>query len=113
LERARQFIRETNDQARLEAFIRQFPDTPYAEMARARLAELKKTAIAVPAPDATSRSEMIPPRSSVNTTQFDGEWRVVYSYNAYWRTTSKQLVGRRRIADGVIVGLNGDRVEVG
>jgi hypothetical protein len=43
LERAWVFIKETHDQAQLEAFIREFADTPYAEMARARLEELKKS----------------------------------------------------------------------
>lgn len=47
LERAAAFIKETEDQARLEAFIRQFSDSPYAAMARARLQELKSKAIAV------------------------------------------------------------------
>jgi uncharacterized caspase-like protein len=37
LERAAAFIKETDDQARLEAFLKQFGDTPYADMARARL----------------------------------------------------------------------------
>jgi hypothetical protein len=47
LERAWEFIKGTHDQAQLEAFIREFADTPYAEMARARLEELKKSAAAV------------------------------------------------------------------
>jgi hypothetical protein len=41
LERASAFIRTTGDQSRLEEFIRQFANTPYAEMARARLRELR------------------------------------------------------------------------
>jgi hypothetical protein len=49
LERAWVFIKETHDQAQLEAFIREFGDTPYAEMARARLEELKKAAVPSPA----------------------------------------------------------------
>jgi hypothetical protein len=47
LERAWEFIKGTHDQAQLEAFIREFADTPYVEMARARLEELKKSAAAV------------------------------------------------------------------
>ena len=46
VERAAAFIRETDDQARLEAFIKQFADTAYAEMARARLEELRRAATA-------------------------------------------------------------------
>ena len=48
LERAWEFIKETDDPARLEAFVKRFPDAPYAEMARARLEELKKKTAAVP-----------------------------------------------------------------
>jgi Caspase domain len=50
LERAWKFIKETNDQAQLEAFIKRFPDTPYAVMARARLEELKTKVAPAPAP---------------------------------------------------------------
>jgi len=51
LERAWAFIKETDDQARLQAFIRQFGDSAYAPMARARLEELRKRQTAVlPAP---------------------------------------------------------------
>jgi Caspase domain/Sel1 repeat len=55
LERAWAFIKETEDQARLEAFIRQFGDSAYAPMARARLEELKKkqTALTTAAPVGT------------------------------------------------------------
>ena len=42
LERAAAFINETEDPVRLEAFIKQFPDTEYARIARTRLANLKK-----------------------------------------------------------------------
>jgi Caspase domain len=42
LERAWEFIKETDDQARLEAFIKQFGDTPYAPMARSRLEDLRQ-----------------------------------------------------------------------
>jgi hypothetical protein len=50
LERAWEFIKETDDPARLEAFVKRFPDAPYAQMARARLQELKKKTVAVPQP---------------------------------------------------------------
>jgi uncharacterized caspase-like protein len=50
LERAAAFIRETEDQARLETFIKQFGDSPYAEMARTRLQELRKKQAAVATP---------------------------------------------------------------
>jgi hypothetical protein len=50
LERAWEFMRETNDQAQLEAFIARFPDTPYAVKARARMEELKKKVTPPPGP---------------------------------------------------------------
>ena len=50
MERAWTFIKETEDQSRLEAFISQFGDSPYAEMARARLQELRKKQVAVATP---------------------------------------------------------------
>src|SRR5262245_15095643 len=50
IERAASFIRETEDQARLETFIKQFGDSPYADMARARLQELKRKQVAVATP---------------------------------------------------------------
>jgi len=49
LERAAAFINETEDQARLEAFIKQFGNSPYAKIARARLEQLRKQAALVPA----------------------------------------------------------------
>jgi formylglycine-generating enzyme required for sulfatase activity/S1-C subfamily serine protease len=59
-ERAWEFIKETEDQARLEEFINRFGGTRYADIARARLEELKKQQIAVlpanapgPAPQVT------------------------------------------------------------
>jgi uncharacterized caspase-like protein len=57
LERAWELIKGTNDQAQVEAFIREFADTPYAEMARARLEELKKMAAAVQAPSPGPQSD--------------------------------------------------------
>jgi len=50
LDRAWKFIKETNDQAQLEAFIKRFPDTPHAVMARARLEELKTKVAPPPGP---------------------------------------------------------------
>ena len=50
LEHACAFIKETDDQARLEAFIRQFGDTAYVPMARQRLEELKKRQVVIAAP---------------------------------------------------------------
>ena len=48
IERAWAFIKETKDQSQLEAFIKQFGDSVYAPMARARLEEffVRKKAIA-------------------------------------------------------------------
>jgi uncharacterized caspase-like protein len=107
LERAWEFIRGTDDQAQLEAFIRRFPDTPYAVMARARAEDLKNKA--PPVPGQASSSDNVTPRSSVAASRFDGEWRVIYFYNAHCPTASPQLVGRWRITEGEVVGLNGDR----
>jgi len=76
LEQAWKFIRETNDQAQLEAFIRRFPDTPYAVMARARLEELKTKV--PPPPGPTSQSERIPARPSIGRGAFDGNWRFTW-----------------------------------
>jgi caspase domain-containing protein len=56
LERAWKFIKETKDQAQLEAFIKRFPDTPYAVMARARLEELKTKVAPAPAPSQDAQS---------------------------------------------------------
>ena len=47
LERAAAFIKETEDQRRLEEFIRQFGDSAYAPMAQARLEELKRQAAVI------------------------------------------------------------------
>jgi uncharacterized caspase-like protein len=61
LERAWAFIKETEDQSRLEEFIKQFGDTPYAPMARSRLDELRKRqAVMSPkseSPNSKSRSD--------------------------------------------------------
>jgi len=43
-----EFIKETGDQARLEAFIGQFGDNAFAPIARARLEELRKRQTAAP-----------------------------------------------------------------
>jgi caspase domain-containing protein len=55
LERAWTFIKDTEDQSRLEEFIKQFGDTPYAPMARSRLEELRRRQ-AMPAPPNPSSS---------------------------------------------------------
>jgi hypothetical protein len=68
LERAAAFIKETEDQARLEVFIKQFGDTPYAEMARARLEALKKKQVAIAPPP----SRLPEKREHA----FDGTWEV-------------------------------------
>jgi Caspase domain/PDZ domain len=219
LERAWEFIKETDDPARLEAFVKRFPDAPYAEMARARLEELKKRTAAVPQPSSPAASSRAPSRApspegrgwlgvkinnidqsaaerlgladtrgalimeitspgpaaearlqagdvvlsidgravadtrdfaqqianlapntkvtlgifrdrreatlmatlgklptidpsranqSTLISQFNGEWRVVYSYNEYCRT-STQGIGHWKITDGVVVGKDGYR----
>jgi hypothetical protein len=105
LERAWEFIKETDDPTRLEAFIRQFADTPYAHMARARLEELKKkTAAAAPAPTKEKREH-----------GFDGIWGLRGAGNAScslktWRWTDplqishSQIVGRNGSAKGQVFG---------
>ena len=57
LERAWEFIKETDDPTRLEAFIRQFGDSPYAHIAQARLEELRKRQTADLSP--TARKPMV------------------------------------------------------
>jgi hypothetical protein len=72
LEMAAVFINETEDQARLEAFIRQFGDSPYAAMARARLEELRRRQTAVLAPSVSKPTIDAPDRSRG---PFDGNWQ--------------------------------------
>ena len=48
MERAWAFIKKTDDQSQLEAFVMQFGDSPYAPMARARLEELKRKQTSTP-----------------------------------------------------------------
>jgi len=93
LERAWAFIKETDDQARLEAFLKLFGDTAYAPMARARLDELKKKQVVIAAPlspAAQSEAGSHPPKVG---SQFDGKWRVVYSRNNH--CTASTHSGRR------------------
>ncbi len=56
-DQAATFIRETEDQARLEEFIRQFGDTPFGPMARARLEELRKLPKTTPPTSARLESD--------------------------------------------------------
>jgi len=109
LERAWTFIKETDDPARLEAFIRQFGDSVYAPMARARLEELKKKQVVIaPPPSSASQSDAIPrPRSP--TSQFDGDWRVVTTDGQYCRTPGQSYVRQWTISNGVVIAPNGDR----
>jgi uncharacterized caspase-like protein len=68
--RAAAFIRETEDQGRLEAFIKQFGDTPYAEMARVSLEQLRKeqeTSLVWPQPRRAEQEQ---------EHTFDGNWEV-------------------------------------
>jgi Caspase domain len=120
LERAWEFIKETDDPARLEAFIRKFGDTPYAHMARARLEELKKkTAVAAPAPTVGAQPQGTSPPPSVLKEKrehgFDGIWGLRGAGNAScslktWRWTDpiqisrSQIVGRNGSAKGQVFG---------
>ena len=72
LEKAAAFINETEDQARLEAFLRQFGDSAYAPMARARLEELRKRQTAVLSPSVNKPTINAPDRSAG---AFDGHWQ--------------------------------------
>jgi formylglycine-generating enzyme required for sulfatase activity len=53
----------TTSQAVLEDFVRQFGNTPYGSMARARLEELKKSQVAVVAPPVAAVAPTFSPRS--------------------------------------------------
>jgi Caspase domain/PDZ domain len=65
LERAWEFIKETDDPSRLQEFIQKFGDTPYADMARARLEELKKKiAAATPTPSPGAQPQVTSPAPS-------------------------------------------------
>jgi len=109
LERAWAFIKETDDPARLEAFIRQFGDSVYAPMARARLEELKKKQVAIAPPPSTAAQPDAIPRSRSPTSQFDGEWRVVTTDGEYCRTPGQSYVRQWTISNGVVVAPGGDR----
>jgi Caspase domain len=114
--------RDTTSQAVLEDFIRQFGDTIYGSMARARLEELKNTQVAAVAPPVNPA----PPPPSAATTQtavaalpdasgtaptghaptsnagnaFDGIWQFEASGGPYCR--AKSLTFNRQISQGVI-----------
>jgi formylglycine-generating enzyme required for sulfatase activity/uncharacterized caspase-like protein len=64
-ERTWAWIKDTNNQVVLENFIKQFGDTPFGEMAKAQLAELRKQQVAVAvspnAPPAPSPALATPP----------------------------------------------------
>jgi uncharacterized caspase-like protein len=69
--------RDTSSIAVLEDFIRQFGNTPYGSMARARLEELKKSQAAVVAPPTLPPQVRLPPgsyRYSCNSCRFDGRY---------------------------------------
>ena len=108
LERAWAFIKETDDAARLEAFIRQFGDSVYAPMARARLEELRKKQVVIAPPSSAAKSDAIP-RSQFLTSQFDGEWRVVATDGEYCRTPGQSYVRQWTITNGVVVAPGGNR----
>ena len=92
LERAWEFIKETEDQSRLEEFIKRFGDTPYAPMARTRLEELKKRRIATPEP---KHSE------DTGTQRFDGTWQMVRR-GRNCAPGGENFIGQLIIRDGVV-----------
>ncbi len=117
--------RETKSQAVLEDYIRQFGNTVYASMARARLEELKKSQVAAippPAPAAPPPPSvaMTPPAggaapmghvpTSDAGTAFDGIWEFEASGGQYCRI--KSLKFARRILEGVITAPNGRKIGV-
>ena len=79
-ERAWSVIQNTTSIAVIEDFIRQFGDTPYGSMARARFSELKKSQVAaVPQPGLPDK--IISPAPSSSSTSagsrpFDGKWTI-------------------------------------
>jgi len=110
LERAWSFIKETDDAARLEAFIRQFGDSAYAPMARARLEELRKKQVVIVPPSSSSPTQSDATiRSRSPTSEFDGNWRVVTIDGEYCRTPGQSYVRQWTITNGVVIAPNGDR----
>jgi uncharacterized caspase-like protein len=115
--------RDTTSQAVLEDFIRQFSDTVYGSMARARLEELKNIQVAavappvhaVPPPSAGAPAQTavaaLPDASATAPsdarTAFDGMWEFQASGGEYCR--GKSLTFNRQISQGVIT-LNGNPV---
>jgi uncharacterized caspase-like protein len=117
--------RDTTSQAVLEDFIRQFGNTIYGSMARARLEELKNIQVAAVAPPAHAvppPPPAVPPpqtavaalpnaASTAPTTNagnaFDGIWEFAASGGPYCR--AKSVTFNRRISQGVIT-LNGNPV---
>jgi uncharacterized caspase-like protein len=109
--------RDTTSQAVLEEFIRQFGNTAYGSMARARLEELKKTQVAAVAPAANAD----PPPSGATTQsaagtvpalggeaqRFDGLWitEVVCEKKGDAEAWSRDLIGR--VKDAVFHGEGG------
>ncbi len=102
--------RETKSQAVLEDYIRQFGNTVYASMARARLEELKKSQVAAIPPPAPAA----PPPPSVAMTQpatpgipknnlgpYDGIWEETLINNKFCR--DRRVVRRIIIENNVIL----------
>jgi len=93
----------------LQDFIARYRDTFYAQLAQARIAELRNQEAAArqktetPKPADPGRTE-----TAVAVARFNGAWRVEYFGNDYC-TTSRHLVGQWTIANGVVVNVDGER----
>jgi uncharacterized caspase-like protein len=109
--------RDTTSQAVLEEFIRQFGNTAYGSMARARLDELKKTQVAVVAPKAhagqppsgatTQPAVGAAPPVGGEARRFDGVWvtKVACEKKGDVEAWSMDLIGR--VKDAVFHGEGG------
>ena len=106
-ERAWALVKDTTNIAVLEAFIARYKDTFFADLAKARLQELKAKQSAEPQKAASGP----PPREIAHSTRMgplDGNWQVVYAGNDYC-THSRHNVEQWTVTNGVIVVQAGAR----
>jgi uncharacterized caspase-like protein len=106
-ERAWALVKDTSNIAVLEAFIARYKATFFADLAKARLQELKTKQSAEPQKEASSP----PPREIAHSTRmgpFDGNWQAVYSGNDYC-THSRHNVEQWTVTNGVMVVQAGAR----
>ena len=102
--------KDTTSIAVLEEYVARYRDTFYAQLAQARIAELRGQEAATrqktetPKPADLGRTET----AVAPVARFNGAWRVEYFGNDYC-TTSRHLVGQWTIANGVVVNVDGER----